>query len=161
MKERKGFQSSVDIEQFAHIQGSLTGAHRLRILICEDGGVPVAGLVASAIGDSAIYLLGATSDDGLNSKGAYLLQWRLIQALKESGCKYYDLGGIDPERNPGVYHFKQGLSGVDSIQLSPVVACKSVLSSTVVNVSLAVHRSMQRASGAFAARPLKQLPATT
>jgi len=36
-------------------------------------GEPVAGLVASAMGDTAIYLLGATSDKGLNSKGAYLL----------------------------------------------------------------------------------------
>ena len=41
----------------------------MRILICEDKGVPVAGLVASAMGDSAIYFLGATSNDGLNSKG--------------------------------------------------------------------------------------------
>ena len=57
----------------------------------------MAGLVASAMGDSAIYLLGATSDDGLNSKGAYLLQWTLIQWLKENGIRWYDLGGIDPK----------------------------------------------------------------
>lgn len=161
MKERKRFESSVDIDEFAEMQEGLIGSHRLRTLICEDGGLPVAGLVASVMGDSAIYLLGATSDDGLNSKGAYLLQWTLIQALRESGCKCYDLGGIDPERNPGVYHFKRGLSGADSIQINPVVACNSILSSTVVNVGLAVHRSIRRASGAFAGRPLKQSTATT
>ena len=52
----------------------------------------MAGLVASAMGDSAIYLLGATSDEGLKSKGAYLLQWTLIKWLKECGFKWYDSG---------------------------------------------------------------------
>jgi lipid II:glycine glycyltransferase (peptidoglycan interpeptide bridge formation enzyme) len=112
----------------------------MRILICELDGIPVAGLVASAMGDSAIYLLGATSDNGLNSKGAYLLQWTMIQWLKENGFKWYDLGGIDPEGNPGVYSFKRGLSGIDVSQLTPLVACSSVVSSAIVRATLAVHR---------------------
>ena len=106
------------------------------ILICEQNGMPVAGIVASAMGDSAIYLLGATSDDGLNAKGAYLLQWTMIQWLKENGFTSYDLGGIDPEGNPGVYHFKKGFSGADVSQLSPFVACENVFSSAVVRASL-------------------------
>jgi FemAB family len=92
------------------------------------------------MGDSAIYLLGATSANGLNAKGAYLLQWTMIQWLKENSIKWYDLGGIDPEGNPGVYSFKRGLSGVDVCQLSPLVACDNVVSSTVVRASLAAHR---------------------
>jgi CelD/BcsL family acetyltransferase involved in cellulose biosynthesis len=112
----------------------------MRILICEQDGVPVAGLVASAMGDSAIYLLGATSDNGLNAKGAYLLQWTLIQWLKENGFKWYDLGGIDPEGNPGVYSFKRGLSGTDLFQLTPLVACNSFVSSAIVRASLVAHR---------------------
>src|SRR5262249_8598137 len=68
-------------------------------------------LVVSAIGDTAIYLLGATSDDGLKLKGAYLLQWRAMQWLKERGCRWYELGGINPEENPGVYEFKSGFGG--------------------------------------------------
>ena len=90
--------------------------------------MPVAGLVASAMGDSAIYLLGATSDAGLNSKGAYLLQWTLIPWLKERGVKSYDLGGIDPEGNPGVYHFKRGLSGIDTCQIQPLRRLRQCLS---------------------------------
>ena len=112
----------------------------MRVLICEQGGVPVAGLVASAIGDSAIYLLGATSDDGLNAKGAYLLQWTLIRWLKENGIRWYDLGGIDPEGNPGVYSFKRGLSGADLHQLTPFMACNGLVSSAIVRASLAAQR---------------------
>jgi lipid II:glycine glycyltransferase (peptidoglycan interpeptide bridge formation enzyme) len=140
MQQRKGFESTVDIEEFARIQEDLPETHRMRILICELDRIPVAGLVASAMGDSAIYLLGATSDNGLNAKGAYLLQWTLIRWLKESGIKWYDLGGIDPESNPGVYSFKKGFSGTDVYQLTPLVACNSVVSSAVVRASLAAKR---------------------
>jgi Acetyltransferase (GNAT) domain len=140
MRTRKAFDSTVDIEEFGLLQEDLPETHRMRILICEQEGRPVSGLVASAMGDSAIYLLGATSDDGLKAKGAYLLQWTLIRWLKQNGFRCYDLGGIDPEDNPGVYLFKRGLSGADVSQLSPLVACNSVVSSATVRASLAAHR---------------------
>ena len=63
-------------------------------------------MVASAIGNMGIYLLGATHDEGLNTKAAYLIHWTMINRLKESGVQSYDLGGINPETNPGVYHFQ-------------------------------------------------------
>jgi lipid II:glycine glycyltransferase (peptidoglycan interpeptide bridge formation enzyme) len=142
MRNRKTFQTTVDIEEFERVQEELPEAHRMRILICERDGIPVAGLVASSMGDSAIYLLGATSDSGLNAKGSYLLQWMLIQWLKKNGVKWYDLGGIDPEYNPGVYHFKRGLSGVDVSHLPSLVTCNSVVSSAIVRASLTAHRAV-------------------
>lgn len=143
MQVRKAFESTVDIEEFARIQEDLPETQRMQVMICEKEGVPVAGIVSSMMGDSAIFLFGAISDEGLNSKGAYLLQWSLIRQLKEHGAKWYDLGGIDPERNPGVYHFKSGLSGIDVSQLSPLVACNSVVSSAIVRTSLAAQRAVR------------------
>jgi hypothetical protein len=143
MRNRKTFETTVDIEEFGRIQEDLPKTQRMRISICEQEGKPVAGIVASATGDSAIYLLGATSDDGLNAKGSYLLQWTLIQWLKENGVKWYDLGGIDPVGNPGVYHFKSGVSGADVSQLTPLVACNSVFSSALVRASLAINRAVR------------------
>ena len=148
MFKRKAFETTVDVEEFGRTQESLPETQRMRILICEQTGVPAAGIVASAMGDSGIYLLGATSDDGLNSKGAYLLQWTMIQWLKENGFKSYDLGGIDPEGNPGVYSFKKGFSGADVSQLSPFVACDNVVSSTIVRASL-VAKGVMRGIGAL------------
>lgn len=160
MRKRKTFDTSVDVEEFAQIQEDLPEPHRLQVLICEQEGTPVAGIVCSAMGNSAIYLLGATTDGGLNSKGAYLLQWTVIQWLRERGVRWYDLGGIDPERNPGVYSFKKGFSGADVIQLSPLAACNSVLSAAAVRAGLAVHRSLRDGIAALhAARPLRQLTA--
>ncbi|MGC2769610.1 MAG: peptidoglycan bridge formation glycyltransferase FemA/FemB family protein, partial [Candidatus Acidiferrum sp.] len=158
MRQRKNFETTVDAEEFRRIQESLAEPHRMRILICENQGTPVVGLVASAMGDSAIYLLGATSDAGLNTKGAYLLQWTMIRWLKENGIRWYDLGGIDPEGNPGVYSFKRGLSGLDVCQTNPLVASDSALSSAIVKAGLAVQRTLRGSlSPLSVARSLKQL----
>jgi lipid II:glycine glycyltransferase (peptidoglycan interpeptide bridge formation enzyme) len=151
MRKRKTFETTVDVEEFGRIQQDLPERQRMRVLICEDKGVAVAGLVASAMGNSAIYLLGATSDDGLKSKGAYLLHWTLIKWLKEHGVRWYDLGGIDPKGNPGVYHFKRGFSGTEVTQMNPLVACDSMVSSTIVRAGMAMRRSLNTWRGAFAA----------
>lgn len=149
MRNRKSFDTTVDIEEFEKIQQNLPEAQRMQVLICRQEGEPVAGVVASAMGDSAIYLLGATSDNGLKAKGSYLLQWTLIQWLKANGIRWYDLGGIDPERNPGVYQFKNGLSGADVYQLNPLVACNSMASSALVRTSLAVQRWLRARASQF------------
>jgi hypothetical protein len=149
MRSRKTFETTVDVEEFGRIQQNLPERHRMRVLICEDEGVAVAGLVASAIGDTAIYLLGATSDEGLKSKGAYILQWTMMKWLKENGVRWYDLGGIDPNGNPGVYSFKKGFSGADVTQINPLVACDNVVSSTIVRASLAMRRTVRACKSAL------------
>jgi lipid II:glycine glycyltransferase (peptidoglycan interpeptide bridge formation enzyme) len=158
MRQRKTFETTVDEDEFMRIQEELPESHRMRILLCQENGVTVAGMVATAMGDSAIYLLGATSDQGLNAKGAYLLQWNMIQWLKENGTRWYDLGGIDPEANPGVYHFKKGFSGSDVIQMNPLVASNSAVSSAIAKAGLAMQRALRGSSGPVQlARTLKQL----
>jgi hypothetical protein len=157
MRKRKTFESTVDVEEFGRMQENLPESQRMRVLICREKGAPVAGLVASAMGDAAVYLLGATSEEGLNSKGAYLLQWSLIKWLKENGFRWYDLGGINPERNPGVYHFKKGLSGADICRVGPRVACRSVVSSAIVRTSLAMQGAIRRSKAALRfTRPFTQ-----
>jgi len=161
MYQRKAFHTVVDAEEFGRIQQALSESQQMQILICYDKGAPAAGLVASAMGDSAIYLLGATGHAGLNSKGAYLLQWTLIGWLKERGIKSYDLGGIDPEGNPGVYHFKKGLSGVDVCQIEPFAASNSAVSSGMVRAGLALQRRFGSSLKPLSfGRPFKQ-PAVT
>jgi lipid II:glycine glycyltransferase (peptidoglycan interpeptide bridge formation enzyme) len=158
MRKRKTFETTVDVEEFRRMQEDLAEAHRMQILICEDKAIPVVGLVASAMGDSAIYLLGATSDAGLNTKGAYLLQWTMIRWLKENGIRWYDLGGIDPEGNPGVFSFKRGLSGLDACQINPLVASGSTVSSAIVKAGLAMQLTLRGSlSPLNLGRSIKQL----
>jgi hypothetical protein len=128
MWSRKQFDTTVDVNEFGRLGEDLPAGLKFRILICEHRGKPVSSLVCSAIGNTGIYLLGATYDEGLNTKGAYLLQWTMIKWLKQNGFQHYDLGGIDPEKNPGVYHFKAGFSGEDVTRIPPLEACEDWLS---------------------------------
>ena len=146
MRLRKSFETTVDIDEFARIQTELPESQRMQVLICEDSGFPVGGVVVAAMGDSAIYVLGATNDKGLKSQGAYLLHWSVIRWLKDNGFRWYDLGGIDPELNPGVYHFKRGLSGADVCQLTPMVACSSAISTATVRAGLALQSGLRSAA---------------
>jgi lipid II:glycine glycyltransferase (peptidoglycan interpeptide bridge formation enzyme) len=149
MLTRKRFETSVNIEEFGRIQGLLKKGHRMRVLICQHEGRPVSAIVCSAMGDSAIYLLGATNDAGLTSKGAYLLQWEIIRWLKEKGIGNYDLGGIDPEANPGVHSFKSGLSGTDTCHISPFVACDNGFSAAAVKAGQILRNVQVRANSVF------------
>jgi lipid II:glycine glycyltransferase (peptidoglycan interpeptide bridge formation enzyme) len=117
MMERKRFETTVNVEEFRAMQSELPPPFKMQTFLCLKEGKVLNALVLSPLGDTAIYLLGATSDVGLKLKGAYLLQWRAIQWLKERGCRWYDLGGFDPVRNPGVYHFKSGFGGQETEQL--------------------------------------------
>jgi hypothetical protein len=128
MWNRKRFETSVDVDEFGHICEDLPAGLQLKILICKHQGNAVSGIVCSAMGNTGIYLLGATHDEGLNTKGAYLLQWTMIRWLKENGFQFYDLGGIDPEQNPGVYHFKRGFSGEDVTRIAPFESCEDFIS---------------------------------
>lgn len=111
MLERKNFMPGVNYEQYQQIHNGLPEEQKMRIFTCESSGEPVAIAMCSGIGDTGIYMLGATGDKGLKLNGSNLLQWSMLKWLKDQGCKYYDLGGIDPEENPGVYRFKCGVSG--------------------------------------------------
>lgn len=135
MMGRKQFHTEVSIDQFRDIQTQQPEELKFRVLICEYDGKPISGIVASSIGNTGIYLLGATGDNGLTLKGNYLLQWHMVKWLKKSGFKYYDLGGIDPEVNPGVYHFKSGLRGEDVTFTGRFESTGSRLSSFIVKAA--------------------------
>jgi lipid II:glycine glycyltransferase (peptidoglycan interpeptide bridge formation enzyme) len=111
MVARKKFVEGNDINHFRSIQARLPDGLKMRIMICRSEGVVVSALVASAMGKTALYLFGATSNAGMKSRGSYLLQWKLLEWLKSRGVSRYDLNGINPEKNPGTYKFKSDLGG--------------------------------------------------
>jgi len=108
---RKGFIPRVDYHKYQWIQNDLPEFLKMKIMICESQGKPVSAVICSAMGDTGIYLFGATGDLGLKLNGSNLLHWCMIEWLKRKGCRWYDLGGIDPEGNPGTYEFKHGIAG--------------------------------------------------
>ena len=111
MLRRKSLEEPQHIRRFPIIQKDLPSDLKMRIFLCRSKDGIGAGAICSAIGNTGLYMFGATNSMGLANKGSYLIQWRIIEWLKERGCSWYDLNGINPKTNPGTYHFKAGIAG--------------------------------------------------
>jgi hypothetical protein len=111
---RKGFEVDLGPGFYASIQDRLDAEERLVVCLAKDSaGEPVAGIVVSVIGGTAVYLLGAANARGRETHASYRLQWEAIRKARSCGCRWYDLGGIDPDGNPGVYQFKARMGGME------------------------------------------------
>jgi hypothetical protein len=110
---RKMFPEPNDIDEFRMIQRDLPCDLKMKVFLCRSKGLSSAGAICTAIGDTGVYLFGATTEQGMINKGSYMTQWKAIEWLKKIGCRNYNLNGINPSANPGTYHFKVGLSGKD------------------------------------------------
>jgi lipid II:glycine glycyltransferase (peptidoglycan interpeptide bridge formation enzyme) len=118
MVNRKKFYDSMDVNALQAMQKIASPSQKMMVFISQKDGQPVAAVVVSALGSTALYLHGATGKLGLDSRGSYLVHWRAVEWLKQSGCSHYDLNGIDPRNNPGGYQFKSGLSGKQGVEES-------------------------------------------
>lgn len=140
MCDAKQFATNVDVSEFGRIQEQLSKDHKMMVFLARRGGELVAALVCSQIGNSAIYLLGATTGHARELKASYYLHWQAMMWLRGLGAICYDLGGIDPETNPGGYHFKSGFSGTDVMQIPAFSISGSMLGDVMINGLSWIHR---------------------
>jgi lipid II:glycine glycyltransferase (peptidoglycan interpeptide bridge formation enzyme) len=124
--DRKEFDVDLTPEFYRQVQENLAERERFLISIVYDNDQPIAGHVSSLLGDTSVYLLGATNMAG-SQTSCVSVQWAVIQMAKERGCCFYDLGGIDPDRNPGVYSFQKRLGGFDITARDRLSAIRTVL----------------------------------
>lgn len=101
MMARKKFKENVDPYKMGKMNEALDDEYKKKIFVAYKDKIPVASIVGSAIGNTGIYLLGASNEIGMKNKASYLLQWEMIKWLKQKGCQRYDLGGINKDENPG------------------------------------------------------------
>jgi lipid II:glycine glycyltransferase (peptidoglycan interpeptide bridge formation enzyme) len=95
------------------------------LLIAEYEGRMLAGAMVFALGKTAAYFYGASSDEERQRMPTYAVQWAAIRWAKARGCQVYDMWGIPDaaeeeleasftERTDGlwpVYRFKRGFGG--------------------------------------------------
>lgn len=70
------------------------------LLFAEIEGRPVAGVIAAAFGDEAIYMYGASSTKDRAHGAGFYIQYEAMRWARERGCRLYDLWGIpalDPQ----------------------------------------------------------------
>lgn len=111
MVDRKQLVSFTGPDHCRQAQATLRPNEQVRVFLCKVEGEVCAGGICSALGDTGIYLFGATSNRGIKTYASYLVHWRMLEWVKAQGCHKYDLNGINPEKNPGGYQFKSQLAG--------------------------------------------------
>jgi hypothetical protein len=146
--ERKQFAVDLDAAFYARVQAQLAEDEKFEVTLAERGGEPVAGHVGALHGDTAVYVLGASSETGLKTRASYLLQWETLRRARSRGLRWYDLGGIDPLKNPGVYTFKRGMGGVELAAAGPFEAAPGELRRLIVRGGERVYRTVRSRLGA-------------
>jgi hypothetical protein len=148
LRGRKEFAVELDAAFYARVQAAQDPAEKFHVTLAEFEGRPVAGHVGSMLGESCVYLLGASNEEGLAQKASYLVQWDVIRSARDRGCQWYDLGGIDPENNPGVYHFKEGLGGMDITSPGPFESAPRGLKQLIALGGERLYRTLTRRTAA-------------
>jgi len=119
LRERKNFDVDLEPDFYEKVQQELENTEKFVVHVAEFEGKPVAAHVGSYLGDTAVYLLGASNIKGNDMNASYLLQWHVMNYAKEKGCRWYDLGGIDPDNNPDVFRFKKRMGGIELTAAGP------------------------------------------
>ncbi len=121
--ERDGF--GIHDAQYYRAAFELFAPDQASLLVAEFEGRPLAGAMVFALGRTAAYFYGASSDEERSRMPAYAVQWAAMRWAKARGCATYDMWGIPdaPEdeleagftdRQDGlwpVYRFKRGFGG--------------------------------------------------
>lgn len=148
LRERKGFGVALDGRFYADLQDALPPDDKFLVILAELGGEVVGMNLVSAQGDTLSGIIGASTREGADKNAAYLLEWEAVRIAVERGLAWYDLGGIDPENNPGVYTFKKGTHGEDLTSAGPLELDPGAIRG-------AIRRSSERAYKAIRKRKIK------
>ena len=127
MITRKKFKTSVNIYAVKKLNEILDYFYKLKIIVSYKDSIPVSGIIFSCLGETGISIFRATNDQGMKLCASYLIQYETIKWLMELGAKRYDLGGIDPGKNPNVFNFKAGITTCQATDFGIIEAYRSKL----------------------------------
>ena len=84
---QKGFRVVIDTEFFRRLQDAAPQNERLWTAIASIDGRDIAGYVGSILGDTAIYLFGASNEEGRKRNAGYRLQQWAIRNARLQGAQ--------------------------------------------------------------------------
>lgn len=116
MQTRKDLPEQFSRDQLKNLFERV-GSNFICFRAVDESGELVAFRGSLIIGDRAVDHLAATTKRGRDLRASYAVLWRLLQECRARNVKFYDLSGIDPHQNPGVYSFKKetGARAVESL----------------------------------------------
>lgn len=114
MEQHKGLAQQVSIEEVQAMLDLM--GDQLLLWRCDDAeGNPVAMRGCAIQGERAWDLFAAATPAARKTYASYACFWALMQGCSLRGVHQYDMGGIDPVNNRGVYDFKKG-SGAQAVE---------------------------------------------
>ncbi len=141
MRELKEFDGGLGPQFFAPLDVNDAG---LVFLFAQKDGVDVGSLIVSALGDTAVYLFGATNGMGRDLRAGYLLQWAALAYFKAKGIRWYDLGGIDEATNAGGFQFKARMGGRIVDALGPYKKVPRGIRGALIDKAVEFKKSRKR-----------------
>lgn len=111
MRARKRYEEATWVDDYDALVEEIPERMQPTIALARHQGRPVASAIIGCIGDTAIYLFGGSSSEGLKLRAGYKLQWDIVRQLtQDPKVHWYDLDN-DAYGNHGLRQFKSGLVG--------------------------------------------------
>ena len=110
MQKRKNL---VEIVSRKRLEWLLTerSEHIISLCVEDEQQTLLAFECAFILGERAVSFIAASSPEARSQRAGYLAFWTIMEECRNSGAYVFDLGGIDPISNPGVYTFKRQSGG--------------------------------------------------
>jgi lipid II:glycine glycyltransferase (peptidoglycan interpeptide bridge formation enzyme) len=116
------------------------GPVKVTLYVGEVGGAMAGGALIATCGAHIHYLWGASDRSFSKYRVSEAVQWQVIQDGVAGGMTLYDLEGIDPVGNPGVYEFKRKMGGREVSLQGMEVTPLSILGRVAVSVGRRMGR---------------------
>ena len=115
-KKFLGPQETADLESLQTLFTEM-GKHLLVAQVRDEENRLLALRGAFVIGNHAWDAIAAAGVAARKSYSSYVCAWKLLTELDSQGIVYFDLAGVDEERNEGVFNFKKGFGGERTVYL--------------------------------------------
>ena len=109
--ERRGFKDP-EVKYYKDMKEAF--GNKVKFLVAEYEGKPVAAAMFMTYGGETIYLFSGSDRNYKKYAGPHLMQWEVIKKALEDGVSIYNFYGTHPVELPGekgVYEFKRGFRG--------------------------------------------------
>jgi len=87
---------------------STLSSDNVRLYIAYNNKMPVAAALIHRFKDAAIYHNGCSTEEGYALRANNLLQWKIMESLKEDGCNFYELGIFNTSVGQNIKEYSVG-----------------------------------------------------
>jgi lipid II:glycine glycyltransferase (peptidoglycan interpeptide bridge formation enzyme) len=138
MKQMKQIKNIYNSDEISSIYKN--NRKNLIVLSAENfSNTPIAIRGAIIIGEYAWDIFAATNSEARKNYASYALFWELIKYCKKNKCKNYDLNGVNPSANLGVYNFKKGTGSKLIEEIGEFEWSNSFILKSLVNLKVSIR----------------------